>query len=184
MVIGFLVIGCIGSILAQETEEKKGFDRNNLFFGGNFGLSFGTNTLVNISPQVGYHFNRYFAAGAGINTQYSSFRTRYNDGSTFSRESYGVAGLNIFGRLYPIRQGFLQVQPELNYTWGRYKEYGYSPPLNTKLDAKIVPSLLLGAGAALPAGRGAFIILAQYDVLQNDRTPYGNKIFLSFGYNF
>ncbi|MEP7256841.1 MAG: hypothetical protein ABI687_00590 [Flavitalea sp.] len=173
------------SAYSQEPEPVKGFDRNKLFIGGNFGLNFGSSTLVNLSPQIGYRFNRYFAAGVGINGQYSSFRTSvFNDGSTARRESYGVAGLNVFGRVYPIEQVFLQLQPEANYTWGKIKDYTTSPASEGKLPGKMVPSLLAGAGGVIPAGRGGFIILAQYDLLQNNRTPYGDKVFFSFGYNF
>ena len=164
--------------------EKEGFDRSRLFGGGSFILNFGDITIINISPQVGYRFSRYFAAGVGINGQYSSFKTINGyDGSTLSREEYGVAGLNIFGRFYPIQQIILQVQPEANYVWGKVKYYDTNQEY--KLDGKIIPSLLLGAGGAIPMGRsGAMTILAQYDVLQNDRTPYGSKVFFSFGYNF
>jgi hypothetical protein len=172
------------SVLAQEEEEepKKGFDKDKLFISGNFGLSFGDFTLINISPQIGYRFNNVLAAGVGVNGIYSSSRSRFLNGETASRENYGVVGLNIFGRVYPIQYAFLQLQPEVNYTWGKLKEY--SPDVVYKLDGKMVPSLLAGAGAAIPAGAGAFIIMAQYDVLQNARTPYGEKVFFSFGFNF
>lgn len=167
--------------LAQDDEEpRKGFDKSKLFFGGNFGLGFGSNsTLVNVSPQIGYRFNPYLAAGAGVNFIYSSYRYRYS--TPEYKENYGVAGLNIFGRVYPIEYLFLQIQPELNYSWGKFKFYDGTPDL--KLDGKIVPSLLGGAGAAIPAGRGAFIIMIQYDLLQEDRSPYGNRAFYNFGYN-
>jgi hypothetical protein len=171
------------SVYAQDEEEaKKGFDKDKLFVSGNFGLSFGDFTLVNVSPQLGYRFNNTLAAGVGINGIYSSARSRFINGETASRENYGVVGLNIFGRVYPIQYAFLQLQPEMNYTWGKLKEY--SPDAEYKLDGKLVPSLLAGAGASIPAGRGAFLIMAQYDVLQNNRTPYGEKVFLSFGFNF
>lgn len=166
----------------EELEEKRGFDKSKLFIGGNFGLSFGNTTMVNVSPQLGYRFNRWLAAGTGLNFQYASFKQEYYNGSTYSRESYGVVGLNIFGRVYPIQQILLQVQPEMNYTWGNLKIYG-PPDQKYVLDGKTVPSLLLGAGGVLPAGRGGFIIMAQYDVLQHERTPYGNKVFYNFGYN-
>lgn len=171
------------SVFAQDEEEpKKGFDKNKLFISGNFGLSFGDFTLINISPQVGYRFNNTLAAGVGINGIYSSTKSRYISGETYSRENYGVVGLNVFGRVYPIQYAFLQLQPEVNYIWGKRKEY----PSNiiSKLEGKMVPSLLAGAGAAIPTGGGAFIIMAQYDVLQNNRTPYGEKVFFSFGFNF
>jgi hypothetical protein len=165
----------------REREPKQGFDKSKLFFGGNFGLGFGGNsTLVNVSPQIGYRFNPYLAAGAGVTFLYSSYRYRYYNPEY--KENYGVAGLNVFGRVYPIEYLFLQIQPEMNYNWGKFKFYDGSP--DQKLKGKIVPSLLGGAGAAIPAGGGAFIVMVQYDLLQNTRSPYGNRAFYNFGYNF
>ncbi|MFT3825505.1 MAG: hypothetical protein QM731_16420 [Chitinophagaceae bacterium] len=169
------------SVVAQDyyDEPKKGFDKTKLFGGGNFGLSFGDYTLVNVSPQLGYHFNKYIAAGAGVNFIYSSFH--YYSPYEY-RQNYGVAGMNIFGRVYPIEFAFLQLQPELNYVWGKEKYYDGTPAYN--FDSKFVPSLLGGVGGAIPTGPGgAFIIMAQYDLLQNSRSPYGNRAFISFGYN-
>lgn len=144
-------------------------------------MGFGNNqTLVNVSPQVGYRFNRTLAAGVGVNFIYSSYRYRF--ATPEFKENYGVAGLNVFGRVYPIDYLFLQLQPEANYSWGKYKYSDDTPDL--KLQGKIVPSLLGGAGAAIPAGSGAFIVMIQYDLLQNARSPYGNRAFYNFGYNF
>ena len=167
----------------EDPEPKTGFDKSKLFFGGNFGLSFSSYyTLVNVSPQVGYRFNDYLAAGVGLNFIYSSQKYFDNFGNDAFRYNYGVTGVNVFGRVYPIRQVFFQLQPELNYTWGTVKYY--NPSSSQKLDAEIVPSLLGGAGGAIPAGgNGAFIIMVQYDLLQQSRSPYGNHAFFSFGYN-
>lgn len=173
-----MVVSVAVAAHAQDEEEpKRGFDKENLFFGGNFGLSFGSSyTLVNISPQAGYRFNRYVAAGAGINFIYTS--SKYFE----FRENYGVAGLNVFGRFYPIEQIFVQVQPEMNYTWGKQKYVGGA---EVTLDGKMVPSLLAGGGVAIPIGRkGAMLIMVQYDVLQQTRSPYGNRPFVSVGFNF
>jgi hypothetical protein len=173
------------SFAQEEEQPRKGFDKENLFFGGNFGLSFGDYTLVNISPQVGYRFSDFFAAGAGVNFIYSSFKYRYNDPSFDYRDNYGVAGLNIFGRVYPIQYILLQVQPEMNYTWGKRKFNNGAQPL--KLDGKMVPSLLLGAGASIPIGgrrSSAMTFMLQYDVIQNERSPYGKKAFFNVGFNF
>jgi hypothetical protein len=188
----YVIICCcfIGSMVSQANAqddaplEKKGFDKSRLFGGGNFALNFGNITIVNISPQLGYRFNDYLAAGVGVNAQYSSFRTlNAYDGSTYSRENYGVAGLNIFGRVYPIKQVLIQLQPELNNVWGKVKYY--DPANEIRLKGKLVPSLLAGAGGAIPmGGAGAFIVMAQYDLLQSERTPYGSRIFFNFGYNF
>ncbi|MGN6419295.1 MAG: hypothetical protein ACTHMC_17485 [Pseudobacter sp.] len=180
----FLLFGALAVQAQREPVEqeqpKGGFNKENLFFGGNFGLSFGDYTLVNVSPQVGYRFNRYLAAGAGVNFLYSSFKRRYNVGADY-KENYGNAGLNIFGRVYPIEYLLLQLQPEANYVWGKIK---YPDNTQLKLDGQIVPSLLGGAGAVIPTGgRGSFIVMVQYDLLQNERSPYQNRAFYNFGYN-
>jgi hypothetical protein len=183
----FLMVACLFALFSavavaqdEQEEPKQGFDKSKLFFGGNFGLGFGNvSTLINVSPQIGYRFNHYLAAGAGINFIYSSYK--YQFANPEYKEQFGVAGLNIFGRVYPIEYIFLQLQPEANYTWGKYKFYNDWP--DEKLPSKIVPSLLGGVGAAIPAGRGYLIVSANYDLIQNERSPYGNRAFFNFGYN-
>lgn len=39
---------------------------NRVFFGGNFGLQFGTITNIEVSPLVGYRVTRDFSIGTGI----------------------------------------------------------------------------------------------------------------------
>jgi hypothetical protein len=183
LTVFLLSLFTLTSTLAQDEEpaEKGGFDKSRLFFGGNFGANFGDYTIINVSPQLGYRFSNFFSAGAGVNFIYSSIKYRdYNNDPEY-RAAYGVTGLNVFGRVYPIQQVLLQAQPELNYTWGKYKYYNGAP--DYKLDKEFVPSLLVGAGAAIPSGRGAFMAMLQYDVLQKDRSPYGKRPFLSFGYS-
>ena len=167
----------------EDPEPKKGFDKSKLFFGGNFGLSFSNYyTLINVSPQIGYRFNDYLAAGAGVNFIYSSEKYYDAYGNDAFRYNYGVTGLNIFGRVYPIRELFLQLQPEANYVWGNITYY--NPSYKQKLSPEVVPSLLGGAGGVIPTGgRGGFIVMVQYDLLQQSRSPYGNHAFFSFGYN-
>ena len=174
-----------GALSQDEEEPTKGFDKNKLFFGGTFGAGFGSSsTFVNVSPQVGYRFNRYFAAGTGINFIFSSYKYDYYVPPF--KDEYGVAGLNIFGRLYPVNFLLVQAQPELNYTWGKRK-FSDGSIEDQRLDPKFVPSLLVGAGAAIPLGgngRSAMTVMYQYDVIQDPRSPYGSNAFLSIGFNF
>lgn len=176
-----LLIGAVAlQVQAQEEEDvrEKGFRKENLFFGGNFGLGFGSNsTNIQVSPQVGYRFNNFVAAGAGINFNYFSYKYEWLG----YRENFGVAGLNIFGRVYPISVVLLQVQPEANYVWGKAK---YNNGSEVKLDGKVVPSLLVGGGAAIPMGSGAMLLMVQYDLLQRPMNPYGEKPFFMVGFNF
>jgi hypothetical protein len=173
------------ALLAQDEQEapQKGFQKEKLFVGGNFGLTFGDYTLINVSPQLGYRFTKLFAAGLGINGQYVSYRQRDWNGNSLYKSSLGVVGFNVFGRVYPIPQAMLQVQPEANYIFGKDTYYTGNPTGEFKRDAMIVPSLLMGGGVVLPSGRGAFVISVMYDVLQNDNSPYGRRPVYNFGFN-
>lgn len=175
-----LLFSC--SLFAQDEQtEVKGFQKEKLFAGGNFGLSIGRYTLINISPQIGYRFSKLFAAGLGMNAQYISVKQTYSSGAPYWKTVQGVAGLNVFGRIYPFQQFMIQVQPEANYVFG--KQIFYGPPREQyKLDASIVPSLLLGAGVVIPSAKSSFIASVFYDVLQNINSPYGKKPFVNFGY--
>jgi hypothetical protein len=186
--IMFFALLCSLSLIvrAQEEEVKeKGFKKENLFVGGNFGLTFGDYTLINLSPQIGYRFSSLFAAGVGINGQYVGYKDReFYTGDVYRKVSQGVAGLNVFGRVFPIKNFnlFLQAQPEANYIFG--KETYYQPTKQEyKLDAEIAPSLLLGGGIILNSGsRGGAMISVLYDVLQHDNSPYTNRPIYNFGF--
>jgi len=187
LVLVLVLAGAIHSVSAQreveeEAPQKTGFDKSKLFFGGNLGASFGDYTLANVSPQIGYRFNEHFAAGAGVNFIYSAVKYRDFNANPLYKASYGVTGLNVFGRVYPIKYLLLQVQPEMNYTWGKYKYYDGVTPAQ-KIPGKIVPSMLVGGGAVIPQGRGALVIMIQYDVLNQAGNPYGTAPIYNFGYN-
>ncbi len=180
-----VLLSLTATLRAQEepVEPKKGFQKEKLFAGGYFGLTFGDYTLINISPLVGYRFNQLFAAGLGINGQYVSSKNWDVNGDPYKTKE-GIVGLNVFGRVYPIPQLMLQVQPEANYRFGKFVYYQENPVQEYKMDAVIVPSLLMGGGVVLPSGgRGAMIISIMYDVLQRENSPYGNQPVYSFGFN-
>jgi hypothetical protein len=181
-IAGILVIvfGLLQFASAQQEEPPAGggFDKSRLFFGGNFGLSFGTYTIVDVSPQIGYHFSNQFAAGAGVDYIHYGYNDQYDQ----YKYSQSYAGVNVFGRFYPIRQFFIQAQPELNYLWGNVNYYG-TDQTTTKIPTQFVPSLLLGGGAAIPAGRGAITISILYDVIQNIWSPYYHQAIYGMGYN-
>jgi hypothetical protein len=175
-----IIIGMsfIQAAIGQDSEVK-GFDKSKLFFGGNLGLAFGDYTIVNVSPLVGYQISPMFAAGVGLNYSYYG----YNDQVYKYSQSY--AGMSLFGRVYPLRQFFVQVQPELNYVWGTSTpDPAYQGYPTLKIPTQFVPSLLLGGGAAIPTGpNGAITISVMYDVIQNPLSPYFHQAVYGFGYN-
>lgn len=161
---------------ARETETTNGFKKENLFLGGNFGLGIGSYTNINISPQMGYHLTPMFDVGAGINFQYISQKTNDNFGNDYAKISQLITGLNVFGRFFPFRQGFIQAQPEFNYVSIKETYYNSGSPAN-KYSIN-VPSVLIGAGANIDG----LLIGVFYDAMQNRHSPYGNQPFINFGY--
>lgn len=148
------------------------FDKSNLEFGGNFGLQFGNYTLINISPQVGYRFSKYFSAGAGIG--YTYYKSDY--GQYDFKEHF--ASFNLYGNIYPMDFIIFSVKPEISHMWMTRES---TESKGDKIsDNKFVPSLVLGGGVRL----GGFTIQLKYDIAQNNYSPYGSKIFYSVGYTF
>lgn len=65
----FLILVC-KIAFGQESAQTKGSFSDRLFFGGNFGLMFGTITYAEISPLVGYRITERLSAGPGISYIY------------------------------------------------------------------------------------------------------------------
>lgn len=169
------------SLFAFSQNDNSKADK--LFAGGGFGLSFGRSTLINLNPQVGYRFNRFLGAGLGLNLIYASQKEKDLYGNDYRKVVEGITGLNTFVRFYPTQRFLIQVQPEGNYIFG--KEIFYQPMKETyKLDAVIVPSILVGGGLVTPTQNGAVLFTVMYDVLQNRDSPYRNRPIVNFGYNF
>lgn len=143
------------------------FDRSKLRIGANLGLSISSNyTNISIGPQLGYQFNQYVMAGAGIKYYYWRSRT----------PSYEVRnhllGANAFGYLYPVRFITFFAQPELNYTWSKLSDRtGENTPVKER---GLVPSLVIGGG--LRFGRSH--ITLNYDLVQDDNSPHPSGVYL------
>jgi hypothetical protein len=183
--IALIVVVVFSSLVVfgQDTLRHRGLRKENFFVGGNFGMTFGQYTLINVSPQLGYRFNKFVAAGLGLNLLYVSDKEKDLYGNDYRKVVQGVTGLNLFGRVYPLQYMMLQVQPEANYIFG--KQIFYQPTRQSySLDASIVPSLLVGGGFVMPSDRASLIISLMYDVLQDVNSPYGNKPVVNVGYNF
>lgn len=169
---------------SQDGDSESSSNDDRFFGGGNFGLSIGRFTLINVSPQIGYRFTEFFAAGAGLNLIYTSNKERDVYGNDYRKTVQGVTGFNVFARAFPARQFLVQVQPELNYIFGNVRYYQPPAAGKYKLDAEIVPSLLAGGGIVVPTGNGSLITTIMYDLLQRTNSPYGSRPVVNVGYNF
>ncbi|MEE9363848.1 MAG: alpha-ketoglutarate decarboxylase [Cellulophaga sp.] len=69
-----LVLFC--SICIAQNKQPSGDFWNKVSFGGSFGIGFGDETFNGVlSPSAVYHVNDQFALGAGVNLNYSKFRS-------------------------------------------------------------------------------------------------------------
>lgn len=154
---------------AQETNTSK-FDKNKLIYGGDIGFSF-SNTYwsVGASPQIGYKFFNQFHAGAGLGYRYGQSRNDYYD------YTENGASFNLFGNYYPWKSIILSIKPEIMYTWykSEYEGYKYSTD-------KFIPTVVVGFGLHLKP----IILQLNYELIQNEYSPYSNSAFFSLGFMF
>lgn len=142
------------------------FDRNKLRLGANLGLSISRNyTNLGVGPQIGYQFNRYFMAGAGLKYYYTKAR------NIDYEIRNNLLGANLFGYIYPVRFITLFVQPEINYTRSTLTYESGGDALVTK---GFVPSLVTGAGLRL----GYTHLTINYDLVQHARSPHPTGFYL------
>ncbi len=93
----------------EKEKEKKPF-KENLFIGGILGLQFGTYTLIDISPVIGYRVSPRFQPGIRLTYQYQS-----NQNTNYKTSRYGGS---VFARLFLIEGLYAQAEAEaLNIEW-------------------------------------------------------------------
>lgn len=163
-----------------DSVRRGGFDKSRLILGGSLGAVFGDYTNLDISPIVGYRFNDFIAAGINVNAQYGSYRLRNYD-VTVQRDKYTIFGGGVWGRVYPIQQLFVHIQPEYNFINQSSTVYNGGQKTTYKSNYG-VPSLLVGGGYTQSVGgRVGIGISILYDVIQDDRSPYRNNIVYRLG---
>ena len=152
--------------VTAQSANKSQFDSRNLRYGLNLGLNLSNDyTFLRIAPQLGYQFNKYVMAGAGVSYYYSKRKYYYSNESRHNNS----LGANLFGYLYPTSFLAISVQPEVNYIWNSYRE---GAAVTYKKDV-LVPSVVVGAG--LRFGRAHAMLY--YDLVQDIDSPYTSGLF-------
>jgi hypothetical protein len=167
----------------EEDQDLRPIDR--LFFGGNFGLMFGTVTNVEISPLVGYYLTPRLAAGAGIRFEY------FRDKGYYEPYQTTIYGGNIFSRYTIIRNLGEGLNIRINsgiFTQVEYEalslEREYFEPPYTGDGRFIVHSILVGGGLIQPIGRrSALLLTVLYNLNETSRSPYSNPV-VRVGFTF
>ncbi|WKK77616.1 hypothetical protein QYS49_11235 [Marivirga salinae] len=161
------------TVSAQKyVDESSGFvDR--LYFGGNFGLQFGSYTHIEASPIAGYMINDKLSAGVGVIYQY--FRIRGN--SQVGDYETNIYGGKLFGRYNFSNQLF-------GYTEYENINRDFRPTPSSDLSRIWVPAYFIGGGYFQPLGnRAGVTVMALYNLLHYPgRSPYGSPFVLRVGF--
>ncbi|EAZ81246.1 hypothetical protein [Algoriphagus machipongonensis] len=144
--------------------------KDRLYFGGNFGMQFGTVTLLDISPLVGVMITPKLSSGLGITYQY------FNDKRYYGGESSSYGG-RIFTRY--------NVLPNI-FVHGEYERLNFDNYnlLTDEFERIWANSLFLGGGYFAPFGpRGGANFTFLYNVLHDNlRSPYAEPYVIRVGF--
>ncbi len=171
IVIFLTVILYSATIIAQENPQpkRKSPMSSRIFVGGGLGLQFGTVTLVDVSPLIGYWFTEKLAGGIG-------FTYQYLDDTRPPEYSTNIYGIRVFGRYYVFSDVFAHAE----YEWLNYKPWSYyeSP-------ARInVSNILLGGGYRQWIGSNSFMAIELlWNVNESVYSFYQNPI-IRIGFGF
>ena len=148
------------STMLRKHPPKKNF-LDKVFIGGNLGFQFGTETVADISPLVGYKITDKISAGIGITYQYYHYKDQYYDFET------NVYGGRVFGRYNFTDYLFGHVEFE-------YLNLEAFDFYRRRVD---VESLLAGGGYTQHLGpRSGIVAMILYNFTESAYTPYQNPI--------
>ena len=151
----------------EKKEEKKPF-KENLFFGGILGLQFGTYTLIDISPVIGYKVSPRFHPGIRLTYQYQSDQT-----TNYKTYRYGGS---IFARLFLVQGIYAQAEAEaLNIEW-----------MNSNLEEYRlwIGNYFVGGGYFQKMGKnGGMYMTVLWNLNESRYSPYSNPV-IRIGFSF
>jgi hypothetical protein len=95
-----------------DDKRQKGNFTSRLFFGGGFGLQFGSVTLIELSPLVGYKVTPKFSFGVSPTYKYYKYNDYYGPSNDLSTNVWGGS---IFARYSIFQNVFAHVEYETLY---------------------------------------------------------------------
>lgn len=152
-----------------DDEDVKSIDttnyKDNIYYGGGFGLQFGTITALELQPEISYKLHKYIYAGmGGMFSYYKDFR--YD----LSRIVYGVRP---FTRLFLFSDFYLQGEyeildvPKIDLNTGYYSG-----------ERTFVTGVIGGIGYRQRAGkRFSLLTTLLFNFTISSQTPYLNPMY-------
>jgi hypothetical protein len=146
-----------------------------IFIGGNLVIGGGAGSFqLGLNPEMYKRVNDYVDIGAATNLFFQSFNPTIGNGlSGVSSRSFQL-GAGAFTRIWPLEKFFIQIQPEYNYTWSRFKDRG-TEGINAGASRSIrfgAESLLAGIGYGTRSENGMTYFSVMVDLFKNQNSPY------------
>ncbi len=163
--------------------------RDRLFFGGNFGLTFGSTTSIIVSPLAGYRITPKLSGGLGIRYEYYKnsypgyvpYSTNIYGGSVFTRYML-IQNLGKALKLEGLGTGiFVQGEYELLNLESQYFDISNTHPEQKRFN---LHSVLVGGGIYQPIGeRSGFLITVLWNLNESINSVYSNPL-IRLGFTF
>jgi hypothetical protein len=158
----FIILSLLPFASSAQSDEAGRF-----FVGGGLGVQFGTVTVIDVSPHVGYLFTEHLAGGVGLTYQY------YNDARYKPAYSTSIYGARIFGRYYFLENLIAHAE----YEYQNYDQYLVGPVMPGTPERIGVHNVYLGGGyRQIVGGRTGISILVLWNVNETIYSLYSNPI--------
>jgi hypothetical protein len=143
-------------------------DNSKFFTGGTLGLQFGTMTLINLSPMLGYNITKNLSAGIGGTYQYFRYKNVNYNNYTFTIHEYGGRA---FARYIVIYNIFAYAEYEMINTQ-RFDQYG-----TFNNDRIYISSTFIGPGYRERIGQKSYIfVMLLWNFNITPDSPYSNPV--------
>ena len=184
-----LIFSSILLLVSTFSFGQKGAD-SRFYWGGNLGLMFGTYTVIDVSPLVGYKVTEKFHVGTGLTYTYYKYTEdgTYNGSSTTKGFEYSthIYGGRVFTRYYFLSNLFAHVEDEfINLELPDPDLY----PKEVALERQWLNSILVGGGYGyafnVDGPSLSLMLLWRINTEHEDFYPYQNPIIrvgLGFGF--
>lgn len=162
--------------IKQKSPKKSFFSPDSIYYGGNLGLQLGTGgSLIDISPNAGYKFNKFLSLGTqiiftNISYKYSGFTYRYM-----------FYGGGAFIRIKPLNFLFLQAE---------YDVLSVPDAFSVTTSKRTIADVnLAGVGFRSQMGENScYYLLAMYEFVPTPNSPYtygpfGSPLVFRAGFN-
>lgn len=168
----FVSGACSAQPPAQAQVQETFWER--VYFGGNFGLQFGNQTVVDVNPLIGYRLTEKLSVGVTVTYIYYRFKDPYNIYPSYSTNIFGGS---VFTRYFFLENIFAHAEGEvLNLEVPDYVRQRYV--------RENIFGFYVGGGYRQPMGeRSSLNILLLYNLNENRNSPYQNPI-IRIGFGF